>query len=122
MKNDGFTLRKRLLSFHYAFNGIKWLIRHEHNAWIHCFAAVCVIVAGLIVRLSAGEWIAVVFSIGSVLAAEAVNSAIEALADVISPDYNEAIGRAKDMAAGAVLMLAVAAATIGLIIFIPKLF
>ena len=56
------------------------------------------------------------------LAAEAVNSAIEALADVISPDYNEAIGRAKDMAAGAVLMLAVAAATIGLIIFIPKLF
>lgn len=62
------------------------------------------------------------FSIGSVLAAEAVNSAIEALADVISPDYNEAIGRAKDMAAGAVLMLAVAAATIGLIIFIPKLF
>ncbi|MBM6805128.1 diacylglycerol kinase family protein [Bacteroides caecicola] len=122
MKNDGFTLRKRLLSFRYAFNGIKWLIGHEHNAWIHCFAAVCVIVAGLIVRLSAGEWIAVVFSIGSVLAAEAVNSAIEALADVISPDYNEAIGRAKDMAAGAVLMLAVAAATIGLIIFIPKLF
>lgn len=122
MKNDGFTLRKRLLSFRYAFNGIKWLIRHEHNAWIHCFAAVCVIVAGLIVRLSAGEWIAVVFSIGSVLAAESVNSAIEALADVISPDYNEAIGRAKDMAAGAVLMLAVVAATIGLIIFIPKLF
>ena len=122
MKNDGFTLRKRLLSFRYALNGIKWLIRHEHNAWIHCFSAVCVIVAGLIVRLSAGEWIAVVFSIGSVLAAEAVNSAIEALADVISPDYNEAIGRAKDMAAGAVLMLAVAAATIGLIIFIPKLF
>lgn len=122
MKNNGFTLRKRLLSFRYAFNGIKWLIRHEHNAWIHCFAAVCAIVAGFIVELSAGEWIAVLFAIGSVLAAEAVNSSIEALADVVSPDYNPAIGRAKDMAAGAVLLLAIVAAAVGLIIFIPKLF
>lgn len=121
MKNDGFTLRKRLRSFRYAFNGIRLLVRHEHNAWIHCFAAVCAVTAGWLTGLSAAEWIAVTFAIGLVLAAEAVNSAIEALADVVSPEYNEGIKRAKDLAAGAVLLLAVAAAVTGLIIFIPKL-
>ncbi len=77
MKNDGFTLRKRLRSFRYAFHGIQLLIRHEHNAWIHCFAAVCVVTAGCLTGLSVMEWIAVIFAIGMVLAAEAVNSSIE---------------------------------------------
>lgn len=122
MKNDGFTLRKRLKSFRFAFNGIRLLITREHNAWIHCFAAVCVITAGCTIGLSATEWIAITFAIGMVLAAEAVNSSIEALADLVSPGYNEAIKRTKDLAAGAVLILALAAAIIGLIIFIPKLF
>ena len=57
----------------------------------------------------------------SVLAAEAVNSSIEALADLVSPEYNEAIKRTKDLAAGAVLILAISAAIVGLIIFIPKI-
>lgn len=121
MKNDGFTLRKRLRSFRYAFHGIQLLIRYEHNAWIHCFAAVCVITAGFLTGLSAMEWIVVIFAIGMVLAAEAVNSSIEALADLVSPGYNEAIKRTKDLAAGAVLILAIAAAIIGMIIFIPKI-
>lgn len=120
MKNDGFTLRKRLRSFRYAFHGIQLLIRHEHNAWIHYFAAVCVVTAGCLTGLSVMEWIAVIFAIGMVLAAEAVNSSIEALADLVSPDYNEAIKRTKDLAAGAVLILAIAAAIVGLLIFIPK--
>lgn len=122
MKNDGFTLRKRLKSFRFAFNGIRLLITREHNAWIHCFAAVCVITAGYIVGLTATEWIAIIITIGVVLAAEAVNSSIEALADLVSPGYNEAIKRTKDLAAGAVLILAIAAAIVGLIIFTPKLF
>lgn len=122
MKNDGFTLRKRLKSFRFAFNGIRLLITREHNAWIHCFAAVCVITAGYIVGLTSTEWIAITITIGVVLAAEAVNSSIEALADLVSPGYNEAIKRTKDLAAGAVLILAIAAAIVGLIIFTPKLF
>ena len=121
MKNNGFTLRKRLKSFTYAFNGIKLLIRHEHNAWIHCFAAVCVIISGYLLQLTPYEWIAVTFAIGMVLAAEAVNSSIEALCDLVSPGYNEAIKKSKDMAAGAVLLLAIAAAIVGLIIFVPKI-
>lgn len=121
MKNDGFTLRKRLRSFKFAFNGIKLLITREHNAWIHCFAAVCVIIAGFTFSISTTEWIAVTFAIGTVLAAEAVNSSIEAIADFVSPGYNEAIKRTKDLAAGAVLILAIAAAIVGLIIFVPKI-
>lgn len=121
MKNEGFTLRKRLRSFRYAFNGIKLLITGEPNAWIHCFAAACVVVGGLWLGLSTTEWIVIVLVIGAVLAAEAINSSVEALADRVSPEYDEAIKRTKDLAAGAVLLLAIAAAVIGLIIFLPKL-
>lgn len=121
MKNDGFTLRKRLKSFKFAFNGIRLLITREHNAWIHCFAAICVIIAGFVFDISTTEWIAVTFAIGTVLAAEAVNSSIEAIADLVSPEYNEAIKRTKDLAAGAVLILAISAAIVGLIIFVPKI-
>ena len=115
MKNDGFTFRKRARSFKFAFNGIKLLITKEHNAWIHCFAAVCVLIAGMVFGLSRMELI------GAVLAAEAVNSSIEALADLVSPEYNEAIKRTKDLAAGAVLLMAIAAAIVGFVIFIPKI-
>lgn len=121
MKNNGFTLRKRLRSFGYAFHGICLLITQEANAWIHCFAAVCVVVAGFFFGISVSEWIAVIFAIGMVLAAEAVNSAVEALADRVTQEYDEAIKRTKDLASGAVLILAIAAAIIGCIIFIPKI-
>lgn len=67
------------------------------------------------------EWIAVSIVIGAVLAAEAINSAIEALADLVSPEYNAAIKKTKDLAAGAVLITAIAAAIVGFIIFLPKL-
>lgn len=97
------------------------MITREHNAWIHCFVAVCVVVAGILLGLSEMEWIAVVIVIGAVLAAEAVNSALEAIADFVSPEYSEAIKRTKDLAAGAVLIIAIAAAIVGGIIFFPKL-
>lgn len=79
------------------------------------------LIAGALLGLSRMEWVAVVVVIGAVLAAEAVNSSIEALADLVSPEYNEAIKRTKDLAAGAVLLMAIAAAIVGLIIFIPKI-
>ena len=121
MKNSGFTFHKRLASFRYAFNGLRILIRNEHNAWIHCFVAICVIIAGLLLGRSSMEWIPIAIVIGAVLAAEAINSSIESLADLVSPEYNEAIKRTKDLAAGAVLLTAIAAAAVGLIIFLPKI-
>lgn len=108
-------------SFRYAFHGIYLLIRYEHNAWIHCFAALLAVGLGFFLHLAVWEWVAVVVSIGMVLAAEAVNSSIEALADLVSPGYNEAIKRTKDLAAGAVLLLAIAAAVVGCLIYLPKI-
>lgn len=122
MKNNGFTFRKRMRSFRYAFHGIYLLIRNEHNAWIHCFITACVLVAGFLTGLSRMEWVAIMLCIGMVFAAEAVNSSIEALADRVSEEYDEAIKRTKDLAAGAVLILAIISVVVGLLIFIPKLY
>lgn len=122
MKNDGFTLKKRLRSFRYAFSGIYQLVRYEHNAWIHLFCMFCSIVAGILLDISTMEWIVVIAAIAAVLAAEAINSAIEQLADVVSPEYHAGIKRTKDLAAAAVLIIAIAAATVGGIIFLPKIF
>ena len=121
MKNKGFTLRKRLNSFRYAFNGIRLLIQNEHNAWIHCIITICVIISGFIFNLSATEWISIIIIIGIVFSAEAINSAIESISDLVSPEYNEHIKQTKDLAAGAVLIVAIIAVIIGLIIFIPKI-
>lgn len=122
MKNDEFSFRKRIRSFRYAFRGIGCLIRGEANARIHCFATVCVVAAGWLLELNRTEWMLVVFAIGSVWAGEAFNSSIEALCDRVSPEYDEAIKRSKDLAAGAVLLTAIAAAIIGSLVFIPKIY
>lgn len=121
MNTKKFSFADRLRSFRHAFRGIGFLFAGEHNAWIHGLAAVCVVVCGFVFSLSPPEWAAVVFAIGFVLALEAVNSALEALCDHVSPDHREIIGRVKDLAAGAVLIAAIAAAVIGCIIFIPKI-
>ena len=88
---------------------------------MHGYIALPPYTAGIFVGLSSMEWIVICLCIGLVLSAEAVNSAIEALADRVSPAYDEAIKRTKDLAAGAVLLLAIASAVVGLIIFLPKL-
>ena len=121
MQNKKFSFQARLRSFKYAFQGLGALIRNEHNARIHLFAAICVMIAGIIFSVSTVEWLVISLAIGAVFAAEAFNSSIEALSDLVSPGYNEKIKKAKDFAAAAVLITAVAAATAGLIIFIPKI-
>lgn len=116
---ERFSLAKRIKSFTYAWKGIIKLISNEHNAWIHCFAAVAVIIAGFAFGIDKTEWIAVVACIAAVFTAEAFNTAIEKLVDLISPEFNSKAGTIKDIAAGAVLITAIGAATIGLMIFIP---
>ena len=82
-------------------------------------AAMAVIIAGIVLGITRTEWIMVVMCIGTVIAAELFNTAIEKLVDLVSPERHPVAGRVKDIAAGAVLVCAVAAAIIGLIIFIP---
>jgi len=118
---EKFSLKKRLVSFRYAFNGIKILIREEHNARIHLFVAGCVLIAGAVFKISTAEWIAVIFCIGLVIALELINSAIENTADFLTKEKSESIKKIKDLSAGAVLAAAIASAIIGLIIFLPKI-
>lgn len=119
--SPNFSFRKRALSFKYAFKGIVALVKGEHNAWIHMVAAVAAVVLGIVLGISVTEWIVVTILIVLVLAGEAFNSAIEALADHASEEYHPLIGKAKDFAAGGVLFLAVGALAVGVLIFLPKI-
>ncbi len=109
-------------SFVYAFKGIARMFRTEQNAWVHLLAAIAVVILGFIYDLSPGEWIAISIVIGLVFAAELFNTAIEILVDKVSPEQDPKMGMVKDLAAGAVLITAIAALITGLIIFIPKIF
>ena len=114
-------MRKRAKSFGYAFNGIATLLRYEHNSRIHVAAMSAVVILGFILGLTPMEWCIVALCCGGVLMAEAMNSAVEAIADLVSPEYHPLIKKAKDVGAAGVLMMAIAAATAGLIIFLPKI-
>ncbi len=92
---------------------------HEHNFRIHLIAAVSVIAAGFYFDLQKSDWLFLVFAIGFVLVAELFNSAIELLADFISPGRNEMIGKLKDIAAGAVLIAVITSVIAGVLIFWP---
>lgn len=117
---EKFSLRKRVKSFGYAGKGLKSFITKEHNAWIHSLATILVIATGTVMHISVNEWIIIIVCIVGIFSAEAFNTAIERLVNLVSPDYNKTAGDVKDIAAGAVLLWAIAAAIIGMIIFIPK--
>lgn len=121
MKQKGFSISKRFKSFEYAFNGLKILIREEHNSRIHILAAMAAVIAGLFFQLSAIEWVAIVLAIGWVIALEIINSAIENISDFVSPGQNEMIKKIKDLSAAGVLVGAITAVIIGLIVFVPKI-
>ena len=115
-----FSLRKRIKSFGFALSGIKILIGEEHNARIHIVVSIVVVATGIMFHVSTLEWLVLVFAIGFVLATEAINTAIENIADFVSPEKNQAIKKIKDLSASGVLISSLAAVVIGLIIFIPK--
>ena len=111
----------RLRSFRYAFAGVKLLFGEEHNARIHATITVLVVVAGIVLRVSPVEWGVLVICIGIVLAAEAFNSAIERVANYLTTERDDRIRDIKDLAAGAVLLCAIASAVAGLIVFVPHI-
>lgn len=113
-------MKDRLNSFKYAFAGIRDLFINTPNARIHLFMAIAVGICGFIFQISITEWCLCILCIALVLAAEAFNSSIEYLTDLVSPDYHELAGKTKDVAAGAVLLISIGAAAVGLIIFLPK--
>lgn len=117
-----FSIRKRLKSFKYAFDGLKVLIKEEHNARIHLIIAILAVIAGFVLKISPGEWLAICILIGLILAMEIFNSVIENICDHISPEWNPTIKKIKDLMAAAVLIVAIIAVICGIIIFAPKLY
>ena len=121
MKSKKFSLKKRIQSFRYAFNGLKILLKEEHNARIHLFAAIGAIVTSIVLKISLYEWVAVIFAIGFVFAMEILNTVVENMADFISPDMDKRIKKIKDLSAAATLIGAIVALVTGIIIFLPKI-
>ena len=116
-----FSLGARIRSFTYALRGLGFMLRTQHNAWIHLAMSVAVIGTASALDLSSSDWCWLILAMVGVWAAEAFNTSIEELADALHPEPNKRIAHAKDVAAGAVLILAIGASAIGLIILGPPL-
>ncbi|MEO5644724.1 MAG: diacylglycerol kinase family protein [Bacteroidia bacterium] len=112
-----FSVRKRLASFRFAWNGIRYAFVQEHNFRIHIIAAFLVITGGIYCELNRVEWVMLLFAIGFVFVTELFNSAIELLADFISPEENKIIGKLKDICAAAVLIAVIVAVVTGIFVF-----
>jgi diacylglycerol kinase len=110
-----------LKGFVYAFNGLVVFFRHERNGRIQLLLAFAALLLSWKLKISAAEWMVILACIASVLSFEMINSAIEKLCNLVHPKYHPAIKTIKDVAAGAVLFVAILSAIIGAIIFIPKL-
>ncbi len=117
----GFSFADRGRSFRHALSGLGFMLRTQHNAWLHAVVTVLVVAAGLVLGLNLADWKWLLLTIALVWAAEAMNTAFEHLCDVVSPEHDESVQRAKDIAAGAVLICAVGAVAMGAVIFGPYL-
>lgn len=108
-------------SFGYAFEGIFTGIKKERNMKIHCLAMLCVVAAGFFMKISMTEWCICLILFGLILSLELVNTAVEAVVDLVTEEKKPLAKIAKNTAAGAVLIAAIMAAGVGLIIFVPKI-
>ena len=113
-------MNKRLKSFTYAFHGIRKAFVNEPNLRIHFAVAIVVTICGILFDITKTEWLLCILCFGLVFGAELLNSAIESVVDLASPEKHKLAGDAKDMAAGAVLVCVIFSVIIGLIIFVPK--
>jgi diacylglycerol kinase (ATP) len=111
----------RLASFRYAFGGLWFMLRTQRNAWIHAAATACVVALGLWLSLSRIEWAILALTIGLVWMAEFINTALEAVVDLASPDIHPLAKVGKDVGAAAVLVAAFTSVVVGLLILGPAL-
>ena len=121
MNTNKFSIKSRLSSFKFAFQGLLSLLKNEHNARIHLLATILAIVLGIVMKISVTEWALLTIVIGLVFISELFNTAIEKLADFVHPEWNDQIKKVKDYAAAAVFISAVIALVAGGLIFIPRI-
>ncbi len=117
--STAFTMAARLKSFAHAIDGILFMLKTQHNAWLHAVATLLVIGLGLYFDISGHEWCWLIVAMAMVWVAETLNTAVEYMCDVLSPEFHEAVKHAKDIAAGGVLIAALAALLIGVVTFWP---
>ena len=121
MGENKFSVKKRILSFKYAFKGIAYIYKTQHNSWVHTFFMVLAFTLNIVLKLDLIEWVAILIVMCVVLVAEIFNTAIELIIDFISPEYNKIAGIVKDVAAGGVLLTVIFAVAVGGIIYLPKI-
>jgi diacylglycerol kinase (ATP) len=121
MTGKRFAVADRVRSFRYALAGLAFMLRTQHNAWLHLIATALVCLAGAVLRISAADWRWLIIAVLVVWVAEAMNTAFEHLCDVVQPEFHQSVQKAKDIAAGAVLICAVGSAILGLLVFWPYL-
>lgn len=105
----------------HALDGIEYAINHERNIKIQIFIGIIASVLGFLLNISIIEWVVVILLIATILALELINTAIERTVDLVTKDYEELAKVAKDMAAGAVLVVSMFSVIIGVLIYIPKI-
>lgn len=118
LKSQGKT--KLLESMNHALDGISYTVYHERNFKIELFIMVVVLMAGVYFKVTKIEWIILLLTISSVLTLELVNTSIERCVDLVTKDYHELAKNAKDISAGAVLVMSLFSVCVGIIIFLPK--
>jgi diacylglycerol kinase (ATP) len=119
-QKDNSFFTGRLKSIGFAFRGAIKLITTEHSVMVQSSLAVIMIIAGFVFHISREEWMMQILAFGLVLGIESMNTAVEKIADFIHPEFHDRIGFIKDIAAGAVMFAALAAVTVGLLIYVPK--
>ena len=113
-------LKKFFHSFTYPIEGLKYAYRDEQNLAVDVGVSLLVLIAGVIFKLEKTEWLVVILTIGAVISLELINTAIEAVVDMVTEEYHPLAKVAKDTSAAAVFVIAIVAAIVGLIIFLPK--
>lgn len=114
-----FSIAARLKSFTFAFEGFAFMLRTQHNAWVHLVATIGVVALGLALQVNADAWRWLIAAMALVWVAEAMNTAFEHLCDVVSPQFSESVKRSKDIAAASVLVCVIAATLLGAITLAP---
>jgi diacylglycerol kinase (ATP) len=118
---ERFTISDRIRGFGYAARGVRTMLVSQHNAWIHAAVTLGTCVVAALLELSISEWCLIILAIVAVWTAEALNTAFEFLAGVASPSFHPLVEKAKDVAAGAVLISAIGSAAIGLAVMGPHM-
>lgn len=117
-----FSWGARAKSFGYAWSGLRIVLQKEHNTWIHLALTLLAVLFGILLHISRVEWMALLIVMALVWITEILNTCIEKIMDFVHPEYHPKVKIIKDMAAAAVLIMAIVAVIVGGLIFIPKLF